>query len=1479
MNSKGPQLLAMSLDKVIANSARVAKDAAAKGAETLLPYAVENGKIADAAWPELVQDLKSYSANQANGFRGDGQRLIRPTEDIGVSIPVENPDYTPVALSEAKMNFLNLIQALAPPLTAREVKAGVPGNVKGQIIAEINLRKPETPADIRPQDIQKQTFKSGRTVKETNPLRNELQRAGVDTRELIEVTERINSQDIQSVTPRPDLDISAPVTDIIRGGFLPGKPISEFGKEILDLSTEDWKKATESWDGGLTAEAYRIGLAATDRDYVAKLASLRDQALTIFREKMAEGDLDAAYPFATKSQLFSEAYGAATGTGSARTGFKLRGFDEGSIPFPDYEKGAASESFLPGTEMPDGVDPIETAAIRTEGGKIFTGSWHVDAMMKFVDAVSQGLLDEKLPPGVKTLSELLEGNLPDGFIEDGFVTKSGKFLNRAQALDHAEKIGQLKEGVDSMQHRELGGILESREFEQARAFLPGRDQTGLPFKEFFSSVTKGKFGKSNVSFQSLLDLSGQDSFVSELSKHSGDFDEHISKSIPGYKDTQIRKGAALVEAFPEGAKILDIGASEGSLMKTVSSLSDGKIETVSLDPNPDMAEFFRTKSQVPGAVFEEKAFLKGFEDAGKTVEAYAPEDRFDAINESMVFQFISPEREAQIAEAKRLLKPEGVLMLEEKVKNPGWQANEAKKDSEYKNRYFSTDELKEKDRRIGFQQAKQETKAVGMVDNMVEQSALEGLLSENFKHVVQYWDSGNFKGYAASDSLPTLNKVVAGLGDVKTKFSTVETPREVTTFSAEMDPNYRGLAFGKFLPGDVKPKRNMSKADQDEVDRLLAKYEYTPSVKPSAKLTGWILPNQKFTPLETNFHERDLAQNRAKLNKQFGTKFSEVEDVAQRQDAINAGFVRVRFEPNRGEYNVELNSKFFPKQKSALLNQLVENAESIDNLRVSLLTDKGGVADSISLPLDEMEGPEKTAAIEEAINGLRAKGGSFLPSNLKTARKDFGFEDLVGRQEAKQIPWSHFGKSLDPSLMTQGDETLVTPKLLLASGYKTVDLTDNRSFHDLQTYLRALTDDSGRWPATEEGIKQAYKHARQLEIEAFDASRKKDSFLPGTDLLDLGLPDEATVAQQRVKRRVSQTKETFPEAIPLKYQRNEEGEFIIGEDGKPKPSHVEYSFAETPVAKSAIKGIRNQEQREKVIVMALGDKLATFYNKVKSNPEIKAGEKWYSTARTRLKKLFGDDSKFFSELLGATSARTPVEINFRFALDAYNQFKQGEYDSIISKYREGKTKWDKADIADFVKSTGNKVPTRGQFLDWWITENDLTPTQSNGKKFGANSRSVLRVLDGSWASEVQGPKTPNFAGNLVGSTFEATIDVWAARALHRLSNEGSKDKWRILPEMETGVTDADFNLGQAAFRHAANKLGIKPDALQAVLWFGEKNHWEENGWTRGAGAEKSDFNILLAKTEWTTQGTMKTRTPQLDFSLETSDIKPRKKDK
>jgi hypothetical protein len=351
----------------------------------------------------------------------------------------------------------------------------------------------------------------------------------------------------------------------------------------------------------------------------------------------------------------------------------------------------------------------------------------------------------------------------------------------------------------------------------------------------------------------------------------------------------------------------------------------------------------------------------------------------------------------------------------------------------------------------------------------------------------------------------------------------------------------------------------------------------------------------------------------------------------------------------------------------------------------------------------------------------------------------------------------------------------------------------------------------------------------------------------------------------------------FPEAHPLEFVKNDDGSYRLT-NGKPTPVVREYDLINTPLAKEAAKG-KKGDAREEAYTDALSDEMVKLYKTVSKNPEIKAGEKWYSTCRTRLKKLLGNDTKIFAELLGATSARTAVELNFNFALEAYNQWKRGAYNDIIAKYHEGKLNFEKGNVAEYTAETGKENPTRAAYLDWWIQKHELTPLQSNGKKFGMNSRQVLKVLDGSWAAEVGGPKTPNFTGNLTGTTFEATVDIWAARMLHRLSNKGNDGKWRILPGNETGVADVDFYTGQKAYRKAAEKLDMKPDALQAILWFAEKDHWEKSGWTDKKGAEKSDFNSLLSETERTPSGGLKVRKkaePELDFGLEIDDVKPKK---
>lgn len=674
---------------------------------------------------------------------------------------------------------------------------------------------------------------------------------------------------------------------------------------------------------------------------------------------------------------------------------------------------------------------------------------------------------------------------------------------------------------------------------------------------------------------------------------------------------------------------------------------------------------------------------------------------------------------------------------------------------------------------------------------------------------------------------------------------------------------------------------------------------------------AWLLPDGTLKSFkDSSFHEHDLAQNAKAYNEKFGTDFTQGEpNIDDRLAAVNRGFVR--FRNDSSGLKVEAPVGRWDSLRSKVQKTLLDNSGDLAKVRISLLDEAGQTVAEDAISLAGVK--DRESAVKELISDLdvpsmapaESKSGPTNVQKSRTLGQSFDIQPVASKRDLFNKARGDFSPKADPikeaATRTPGGRVFTGSwhvetfdKMIDAikkgelddefPGLTGNDLAERLFANSTQGFVTKSGKFLDRTQALEHGnaIGQLEKNTRksalsnthgQLESSEFDGTRR---FMPKDEgMLDLGLPSEEELAQQRVSNRLRDYKAKHPEALLPEYQKDDAGNFIL-QDGKPKAKTVEYGLMDTPLAREAAKGKRG-DAREQAVASALGERLVDAAKEAAKDPAIKAGVTWYSTARTRLKKLFGDDSKFFSELLGATSARTPVDTNFRFALDAYNQFKAGDFDAKIKKYREGKAKWDKGDIQDFLDATKAEDPTRGQFLDWWVTKHDLAPTQSNGKKFGANSRAVLRVLDGSWADEVQGPKTPNFAGNLSGSTFEATIDVWAARLLHRLANEGNDKRWRILPESETGVTDADFFLGQAAFRNAAEKLKMKPDALQAILWFFEKDHWEKKGWTRGAGAEKSDFNALLKVTERSPKGKLEIKRANNALELDLGDIQPKGK--
>jgi len=286
-------------------------------------------------------------------------------------------------------------------------------------------------------------------------------------------------------------------------------------------------------------------------------------------------------------------------------------------------------------------------------------------------------------------------------------------------------------------------------------------------------------------------------------------------------------------------------------------------------------------------------------------------------------------------------------------------------------------------------------------------------------------------------------------------------------------------------------------------------------------------------------------------------------------------------------------------------------------------------------------------------------------------------------------------------------------------------------------------------------------------------------------------------------------------------------------------------------------------------------------------PEISAGKGWYSRMRKNLLDALGEDGReLVSQLLGATSAKTPVNQNFLQAMDGYEGIKNGRYDENRKSYLEMLDAQQKGELANLIRERGyidnvkqmadelskgarkltgkkkqyaldaakdlrdltkiseeNRTPKQNQKIMMLAT--NMIPMRSNGRKFNANSLAVLKVIGGTWLANRKSPKTPNFAGNLSGRTIQATIDVWAARFLRQIMFEGYGQPWRIQPKSETGVSNEDFALGQIILKRAADKLGMNPDDLQAVLWFAEKHNWDQRGWTKNEGAEKSSFDEIF----------------------------------
>ncbi len=346
-------------------------------------------------------------------------------------------------------------------------------------------------------------------------------------------------------------------------------------------------------------------------------------------------------------------------------------------------------------------------------------------------------------------------------------------------------------------------------------------------------------------------------------------------------------------------------------------------------------------------------------------------------------------------------------------------------------------------------------------------------------------------------------------------------------------------------------------------------------------------------------------------------------------------------------------------------------------------------------------------------------------------------------------------------------------------------------------------------------------------------------------------------------KKIQETARDYPEALRLRIAINRDGDVVVKEktddNGEPVLDKNGNAIREVKFAQESYRLRKSPKlsKNDATAIRQAADLLEIETVAALNLPSAANGIGWYAKMRRFLQRKFGASIEITGQLLGATSARTPVDENFKQTLEALRMFSSGEYDQLLSDYD------------DFVKQAKQDAASGKLFADWktknptkrdseFTLSNELRtrinsfdnyPLRPNGKKFSANSKKVLQALYGNWIEQTKGPKTPNFAGNLTGRTLKATIDVWAARTLRRVlySGKGGVVKWRILPSAETGVTDIDFFFGQEVMQEVANRVGMAADDLQALLWFFEKDIWDTNNWTKATGKKKSSFEEEASK--------------------------------
>ncbi|MFK4259476.1 class I SAM-dependent methyltransferase [Agrobacterium tumefaciens] len=281
---------------------------------------------------------------------------------------------------------------------------------------------------------------------------------------------------------------------------------------------------------------------------------------------------------------------------------------------------------------------------------------------------------------------------------------------------------------------------------------------------FFSETAGGKGGRPikmpHVDRRLLPNDSMLHRFIGLHERRQGFFDQHYHSSIPYRLEEEFRMAFTLLRySLPSlhEVSLYSLGTAEGTMARSLSEFSEGKIQSLSCSPNRENLSCFMAFGEPPHADFFLGPFHRLSKDhirSDRKLERFV--DGFDVILEDTTFQMYSSNRLGQIGFVSQHLRPDGIFLFLEKFRSANehdYAVRESQKDFGFKSQYFGVEEIERKTKRV----------LTTMHDCEVTLKDMADAVYTYFKHCVVTWNSGNFYGLAASNSSENLLRYLTSM--------------------------------------------------------------------------------------------------------------------------------------------------------------------------------------------------------------------------------------------------------------------------------------------------------------------------------------------------------------------------------------------------------------------------------------------------------------------------------------------------------------------------------------------------------------------------------------------------------------------------------------------------------------------------------------------------------------------------------------------